>query len=116
MLLANKPARVGSQIDSSADRPVRRYPKRDEMNRPPRVAVVRKGADPDQVGMGPADGIRAHAGRQMPRYARRLAGIAGVLPVGVPTRADVEDKGQVHRPAGGYVDALCDEPSGDVLG
>ena len=80
------------------------------------VAVVGQGSDPDQAGIGPADVADLDPGGEIPGQARRLARVPGVLPIGMPARADVEHQGQVDGLAGGDPGPLCDESCGDIVG
>ena len=116
VLLTDQPTHLGCQIQRSSGLPACRDGEIHQVDRSARVAIVGQRTDPDQLGMRPANWPHGDAFRQTPADARRLPGIARILPVGVPSGPDVEDEGELYAISRGDLLTLGKEPGSDVFG
>jgi hypothetical protein len=68
-----------------------------------------------ESGDRPLDGACLESGRKCPIDAGREAGVAGVLPVGVPAGHGLQIEPDGHRPAGDDAIGIGEEPGFDEL-
>ncbi len=80
------------------------------------VAVVHQGPDGQALGRRPHDVACRPAGRQRPGQLGRLAGVAGIAPIGVPAGPDLLVQGHVEGLPGGDGGGGRDQLELDVAG
>ena len=105
-LAADQPGGLQAEVDRrragerGRGREVRRHGQRHRQQHRALVAVVGQRADRDLPGHRPGDVARRDAGRQGPGQLGGQAGIAGVLPVGVPAGLMDDAQADLQRRAG----------------
>ncbi len=85
-LLADQPGGVGGQREGLARRQPGRRRDRDDEDGLAFIAEIHQRAERDPLRRGEAHRAGARAVRQRQRHLRRLAGVAGIDPVGMPAR------------------------------
>ena len=117
--LADEVGDIGREIDCRTGTDVARRRDARQQDRFAFVAEARGRPDPDQRRRRPFQLAGHKARRQFPRHLRRLAGIAGISPVGVPMRLhrqlDADGKRLARDDRGGLSQQLDLDEIGRVL-